>query len=82
MKVKFLNFGLTALTMAFAMTLCYSFSNDDDDATMEEPTPPSNASGEINGHAYVDLGLPSGTKWATCNVGASKPEEYGDYYAW
>ena len=35
-----------------------------------------------NGHEWVDLGLPSGTKWATCNVGASKPEEYGDYYAW
>ena len=35
-----------------------------------------------NGHEWVDLGLPSGTKWATCNVGASKPEEYGNYYAW
>lgn len=31
---------------------------------------------------YVDLGLPSGTKWAKCNVGASTPEEYGDYFAW
>ena len=31
---------------------------------------------------YVDLGLPSGTKWATCNIGASSPEEYGGYYAW
>jgi hypothetical protein len=30
----------------------------------------------------VDLGLPSGTKWAKCNVGATKPEESGDYYAW
>lgn len=30
----------------------------------------------------IDLGLPSGTKWASCNVGASKPEEYGEYYAW
>ena len=30
----------------------------------------------------VDLGLPSGTKWASFNLGASKPEEYGDYYAW
>ena len=30
----------------------------------------------------IDLGLPSGTKWACCNVGASKPEEYGDYFAW
>lgn len=35
-----------------------------------------------NGHEYVDLGLPSGLKWATCNVGASYPDEYGDYYAW
>ena len=31
---------------------------------------------------YVDLGLPSGVKWATFNVGATKPEEYGDYFAW
>ena len=31
---------------------------------------------------YVDLGLPSGTLWATCNVGADKPEDYGDYFAW
>lgn len=30
----------------------------------------------------VDLGLPSGTKWATCNVGATVPEELGDYFAW
>lgn len=30
----------------------------------------------------IDLGLPSGTKWACCNVGASKPEDYGDYFAW
>ena len=37
---------------------------------------------EINGHEYVDLGLPSGLLWATCNVGANTPEEYGNYYAW
>jgi len=36
----------------------------------------------ITGHAYVDLGLPSGTLWATCNIGADKPEDYGDYFAW
>lgn len=30
----------------------------------------------------IDLGLPSGLKWASFNLGASKPEEYGDYYAW
>ena len=37
-------------------------------------------SGSINGHDYVDLGL--SVKWATCNVGASKPSDYGNYYAW
>ncbi len=36
----------------------------------------------FSGHEYVDLGLPSGLKWATCNVGATAPEAYGDYYAW
>ncbi|MBQ5402141.1 MAG: Ig-like domain-containing protein, partial [Bacteroidales bacterium] len=38
--------------------------------------------GEENGHRYVDLGLPSGIKWATRNVGASSFEDYGGYYAW
>ena len=36
---------------------------------------------QIN-YEYVDLGLPSGTLWATCNVGANSPEEFGDYFAW
>lgn len=43
-------------------------------ATVSSPT------GYINGHGYVDLGL--SVKWATCNVGASSPEGYGNYYAW
>ena len=33
-------------------------------------------------HEWVDLGLPSGTLWATCNVGADAPEEYGGHFAW
>ncbi len=33
-------------------------------------------------HEYVDLGLPSGTLWATMNIGATSPEDYGDYFAW
>ena len=41
------------------------------------PTPPSAEEVE-----YVDLGLPSGLKWATCNLGANSPEQPGDYYAW
>lgn len=49
----------------------------------------ANVSGNIGGHDYVDLGLPSGTLWATCNVGTDSvdgynhsPELMGDYYAW
>ena len=41
-----------------------------------------NGVGKHKGHEYVDLGLPSGLKWATCNIGAESPEEYGDYFAW
>ena len=41
------------------------------------PTPPP-----VDEHEWVDLGLPSGTLWATCNVGADSPEDYGDYFAW
>lgn len=40
------------------------------------------ATGNLNGHEYVDLGLPSGIKWATTNVGANIPEEWGNHYAW
>ena len=39
-------------------------------------------SGQIAGHDYIDLGLPSGTLWATYNVGATKPTEFGNYFAW
>ena len=35
---------------------------------------------EINGHEYVEMG--DGLKWATCNVGANVPEEFGDYFSW
>lgn len=37
---------------------------------------------QVNGYEYVDLGLPSGTLWATCNVGASMPHEQGLYFAY
>lgn len=39
-------------------------------------------SGSAGGHDYVDLGLPSGTLWATCNIGAILSGGSGDYYAW
>ena len=59
------------LLMAVALPFVFISCNDDKD----EPDIPDT-------HEYVDLGLPSGTLWATCNVGAESPEEYGDYFAW
>ena len=47
--------------------------------TPDTPTEPEEPENTENGHEYVDLGL--SVKWATCNVGASTPEEYGDYFA-
>lgn len=59
------------LLLVVALPLVFVSCKDDKD----EPDVPDN-------HEYVDLGLPSGTLWATCNVGANNPEEYGDYFAW
>ncbi len=47
-----------------------------------ESNEPTVSTGVHNGFHYVDLGLPSGTAWATCNIGANSPEEYGHYFAW
>ena len=58
----------------------YNTENRNDSvATINADSP---ITGTLNGHNWVDLGLPSGTKWATCNIGATKSEDYGDYYAW
>ncbi|MBQ5457562.1 MAG: hypothetical protein IIT61_02440, partial [Bacteroidales bacterium] len=42
----------------------------------------TNINCSYNGHGYVDLGLPSGTMWAKCNVGAAAPEDRGGLYAY
>lgn len=77
--------------------LCISDSQNDFCMTMDETFLKNNgSSGYINipssskhdgwdmfeHHDYIDLGLPSGTLWATCNVGATNPEDFGNYYAW
>lgn len=46
----------------------------------EKVSNPASLANSINGHEWVDLGL--SVKWATCNVGASSPSDYGNYYAW
>ena len=72
MKKNIFNWMTIAL-MAFAVCAVFAAcSSDDDDG---ETTDTGN-------HAVVDLGLPSGTKWATMNVGANSAEECGSYFAW
>lgn len=51
-------------------------------AVEPQPLATNEADGTIGGHEYVDLGLPSGTLWATYNVGATSPYEKGQYFAW
>ena len=46
------------------------------------PEQPIDNGDTVDEHEYVDLGLPSGVLWATCNVGAESPEAFGDYFAW
>ena len=53
-----------------------------DDCSKNGKTEDIRSTAEENGHTWVNLGLPSGIKWATCNIGAEKPEDYGNYYAW
>ena len=48
----------------------------------KDEKPEKQTTGELNSRTWVDLGLPSGTKWATCNVGADSPESFGKYFAW
>ena len=62
---------MMAMLLAIRLTSC-----------TKDPDLPTGYFGNYNGHDYVDLGLPSGTLWATCNVGASSPEDHGDYFAW
>ena len=72
-------------TYANLFLLCQNLAKElisDIGLVIEEPNNIQLSSKQTLNHEYVDLALPSGTLWATCNVGASKPEEYGDYFAW
>ena len=62
----------------------YQFETENIDSItfVEEEQINGGTHGVLDGHEWVDLGLPSGTLWATCNVGANTPDEYGDYFAW
>ena len=64
--------AIAAIMLMTATILCISGCKKDN----------AEGDGVFNGHTYVDLGLPSGTLWAVCNVGANTPEDYGGHFAW
>ena len=73
---------LTGLTANTTYTVRAYATNEEGTGYGEEVTFTTLNEGGGDEHEYVDLGLPSGTLWATCNVGADTPEGYGDYFAW
>ncbi len=77
MKKHFL-FMLPVASLLAAALLSSCSSSDDDVTGGTDPVKPEPALD----HAIADLGLPSGTLWATTNVGATSPEGYGDFFAW
>ena len=65
-----------------AMTAGLAFASCEDDINNPGGGDTPGGGGGTETAEWVDLGLPSGLLWAECNLGAAKPEEYGDYYAW
>lgn len=68
--------------VCMAMALCVSCKKDNAEPSGGTGGGGNTGGGTIGSHEYVDLGLPSGLLWATCNVGADSPDDYGDYFAW
>ena len=69
------------LVVLFTLIMFTSCSGDgNDDGLINNGGGSLEPAQKHNGHEYVDLGL--SVKWATCNVGATTPEGYGDYFAW
>ena len=73
---------IACLTVMAATVMMFAGCEKIQGSENNDGTGNQNITGTINGYEYVDLGLPSGLKWATCNVGATTPEDYGNYYAW
>lgn len=73
---------VTALVVGFILLMGGKGKAEEGGETVEKVADAKPTVGSLNGHEWIDLGLPSGTKWATTNVGASSPSDYGDYFAW
>ena len=72
-------FYLFTFLLAVTFTACDN-GQPEGPSNPDQPSDPSKPEDPANGHEFVDLGL--SVKWATCNVGANSPDEYGDYFAW
>ncbi|MBP3354084.1 MAG: hypothetical protein J6L02_05475 [Bacteroidales bacterium] len=73
--MKHLKLLLLLLAMLLTIPILVSCDGEDEEEALLNPN-----NDPYNGHEYVDLGL--SVKWSICNVGATSPEEYGDYFAW
>ena len=74
--------SLKIIILAVLAIFAAACDGNDDIAEFENEKPVEIVNGQENGVDYADLGLPSGTLWATCNVGATSPEQAGLYFAW
>ena len=71
---------INMLVVLFALMFTSCSGDGNDDGLINNGGGSLGPAQKHNGHEYVDLGL--SVKWATCNVGATTPEGYGDYFAW
>ena len=77
---KWIISGVAAAAIIISVAIWQPWSKNATNQTNAEDSPRQSISGTISGPDYVDLGL--SVKWATQNVGASSPSDYGGYYAW
>ena len=82
-KRTFNELQCVALTILLSLSFPSCGSSDSDpeiDSTVDSTSEEDDDTITVNGYEVVDLGL--SVRWATCNVGADSPEDYGNYYAW
>lgn len=70
------------MLMTIVAVSCVKPDDPNNGGENENDTIINNGGDSLVVHEFVDLGLPSGTLWATCNIGANQPEDCGDYFAW
>lgn len=78
----FIKVAATMMLMTIVAVSCVKPDDPNNGGENENDTIINNGGDSLVVHEFVDLGLPSGTLWATCNIGANQPEDCGDYFAW